>query len=130
MDPLMTIHGETFISDVLDLAGGFNIFADRTRRYPLAADVGNAVAWSAERVGSRDVRYPRVTLDEVVARQPDVVLLPDEPHPFSEEDAAIFRALPIPAAHNGRVLRVSGRELCWYSLRMTTALAEVARWLA
>jgi ABC-type Fe3+-hydroxamate transport system substrate-binding protein len=130
MDPLMTIHGETFISDVLDLAGGANVFAERTRRYPLAADLGRATPWSAERVGQRDVRYPRVTLDEVVAQQPEVVLLPDEPHPFSEEDAAVFRALPIPAARDGRVRRVDGKDLSWYSPRLTTGIARVASWLA
>lgn len=129
MDPLMTIHGETFISDVLDLAGGANVFADRTRRYPLAADLGLAPAWEAERVGRRDVRYPRVTLDEVVARQPDVVLLPDEPHPFSEADAEVFRALPIPAARRGRVHRVDGKDLSWYSPRLVDGIARVARWL-
>lgn len=129
MDPLMTIHGDTFISDVLDLAGGVNVFADRPRRYPLAADLGRAAPWSAERVGGRDLRYPRVTLDEVVERQPEVVLLPDEPHPFSEADAAVFRALPIPAAREGRVRRVDGKALSWYSPRLITGLAEVARWL-
>jgi ABC-type Fe3+-hydroxamate transport system substrate-binding protein len=130
MDPLMTIHGDTFISDVLDLAGGANVFADRTRRYPLAADLGRATAWSAERVGGRDVRYPRVTLDEVVERQPEVVLLPDEPHPFSEADAEVFRALPIPAARDCRVRRVDGKALSWYSPRLIEGIGEVARWLA
>jgi ABC-type Fe3+-hydroxamate transport system substrate-binding protein len=32
MKPLMTINGETFISDVLHLAGAENVFADRKRR--------------------------------------------------------------------------------------------------
>lgn len=129
MDPLMTIHGDTFISDVLDLCGGHNVFADRPRRYPLAADLGRAEAWDGERVGLRDTRYPRVTLDEVVARSPEVVLLPDEPHPFTEEDAAVFRGLDIPAAWAGRVRRVDGKALCWYSPRMADALPQVAAWL-
>lgn len=129
MDPLMTIHGDTFISDVLDLCGGQNVFLDRPRRYPLAADLGRAPAWSPERVGLRDTRYPRVTLDEVVARQPDVVLLPDEPHPFSEADAEVFRGLDLPAAALGRVLRVDGKALCWYSPRLADALPQVRAWL-
>ena len=66
MDPLMTVHEATFISDSLDLVGGQNIFADRPRRYPLAADLGRAPPLPPERVGSRDTRYPRVTLDELV----------------------------------------------------------------
>lgn len=129
MDPLMTIRGDTFISDVLDLAGGANVFADRTRRYPLAADLGVAPPWSAEKTGTRDVRYPRVTLDEVVERAPDVVLLPDEPHPFSDDDAAVFLALDIPAARTHRVHRIPGRDLSWYSPRLLEGLGRVRRWL-
>ena len=118
-DPLMTIHGETYISDALDLAGALNVFADRTRRYPLAADLGVAKPLSVEKIVGRDVRYPRVTLEEVIARAPEVVLLPDEPHPFTEEEAIAFRALPIPAskphgAHADRVVRLPGKDLCWY----------------
>ncbi len=40
MKPLMTVNGDTFISDMLDLCGASNVFADRERRYPLAADLG------------------------------------------------------------------------------------------
>src|SRR6202044_2720392 len=98
MAPLMTVHADTFISDMLDLCGAANVFADRVRRYPLAADLRGAAPLSPEKVGDRDVRYPRVTLDEVVARAPELVLLPDEPHPFTEADAAVFRSLAIPAA--------------------------------
>jgi len=72
MEPLMTIHGATFISDMLDLVGAQNVFADRERRYPLAADLGKAKPLSPERVGDRDVRYPRVTMDEVNARAPEL----------------------------------------------------------
>lgn len=113
MDPLMTIHGDTFLSDALDLAGLQNVFADRERRYPLAADLGRAPAAPPAKVGERDTRYPRVTLDEVVARAPEVVLLPDEPHAFDDRDAAVFRALDIPAARSGRVVPCSGRDLSW-----------------
>lgn len=122
MDPLMTVHEATFISDTLDLVGGQNIFADRPRRYPLAADLGKATPLPPERVGSRDTRYPRVTLEEVVARQPEVVLLPNEPHEFSEKDAAVFRGLDIPAAKTGRVLFCDGKDLMWYGARSIEGL--------
>jgi ABC-type Fe3+-hydroxamate transport system substrate-binding protein len=110
MDPLMTIHGATFISDMLDLCGAQNVFADRERRYPLAADVG---ARAPIDPGQRDVRYPRVTRDEVVSRAPQIVILPDEPHPFSEADAGVFREL-LP---NALVHRTDGKDLCWYGAR-------------
>jgi ABC-type Fe3+-hydroxamate transport system substrate-binding protein len=125
MDPLMTVHGDTFISDVLALAGAENVFADRERRYPLAADLGAAAPLPAERVGDRDVRYPRVTMDEVVARQPEIILLPDEPHPFSEADAAVFRALDVPAARRGQVVLCDGKDLMWYGARSVEGLARL-----
>jgi ABC-type Fe3+-hydroxamate transport system substrate-binding protein len=125
MDPLMTIHGATFISDVLTLVGADNVFAQRERRYPLAADVAGAPPLSAERVAGRDVRYPRVTLDEVVTAQPELVLLSDEPHPFSEADAAVFRGLDIPAAKSGNVVFCDGKDLMWYGARSTEGLGRL-----
>ena len=109
MDPLMTINGQTFVSDALRLAGADNVFADRQRMYPLAAERGQAVPRPA---GTRDTRYPRVSMDEVRERAPRIVLLPDEPHPFSEEDAAVFRAALPEAAH--RIVRCGGRDFTWY----------------
>ena len=125
MDPLMTIHGATFISDMLDLVGAQNVFADRERRYPLAADLGKARPLPPEKVGARDVRYPRVTMDEVNARAPELVLLPDEPHPFSEADADVFRAQPTPAAERGAVVRMNGKDLCWYGARSVEGIPRM-----
>jgi ABC-type Fe3+-hydroxamate transport system substrate-binding protein len=108
MDPLMTINGQTYMNDAIRLGGGDNVFADRQRMYPLAADHGQAVPRPA---GTRDTRYPRVTMEEVVERKPAIVLLPDEPYPFSEEDARAFReSLPLPT----RVVRCGGRDFSWY----------------
>lgn len=118
MKPLMTLNGDTFISDMLSLAGAENVFADRERKYPLAADLGRGV--SIDAIG-RDTRYPRVTEREVAARDPDVVILPDEPHPFSAEDAAVFRAL-LPRA---KVVHTSGKDLCWYGARSIEGLPRV-----
>lgn len=125
MDPLMTIHGATFISDMLDLVGAQNVFADRERRYPLAADLGKRAPLPPERVGDRDVRYPRVTMDEVNARAPELVLLPDEPHPFSDADADVFRAQPTPAAARGSVRKISGKDLCWYGARSVEGIPRL-----
>ncbi|WP_437276754.1 helical backbone metal receptor [Sorangium sp. So ce375] len=125
MDPLMTVHGDTFVSDMLDLVGAQNVFEDRPRRYPLAADLGKAPPLPPERVQGRDLRYPRVTLDEVIARAPELVLLPDEPHAFSDADAAIFRSLDIPAARRGHVIRCDGKDLMWYGARAIEGLSRL-----
>jgi hypothetical protein len=46
-----------------------------------------------------------------VRSAPEIVLLPDEPHPFSQADAEVFRrALPAGA----RVVRCGGRDVSWY----------------
>lgn len=120
MDPLMTINGQTFISDALRLAGCVNVFADRERRFPLAADLGEAIP---TRAGSRDTRYPRITQAEVVERKPEVVLLPDEPHPFSSADAEVFRKL-LPAA---KVVFCGGRDLSWYGAQSIEALPRLRK---
>lgn len=118
MKPLMTLNGDTFISDVLALSGAENVFADRERKYPLAADLGRGI--SIDAVG-RDTRYPRVTEQEVVERNPEIVLLPDEPHPFTEADANVFREL-LPKA---KVVHTSGKDLCWYGARTVEGLPRV-----
>jgi ABC-type Fe3+-hydroxamate transport system substrate-binding protein len=122
MDPLMTIHEDTLISDVLRLAGAANVFADRPRRYPLAADLGRGPEASPDQVAGRDTRYPRISEQELVERSPDLVILPDEPHAFSAEDEAHFRALLPKAA----IVRVDGKDFSWYGARSLEGLARAA----
>lgn len=123
MDPLMTLNADTYGSDVLAHVGIENVFGDRLRLYPLAADLGKSAPQDA---AGRDVRYPRITLAEVLARTPEVVLLPDEPHAFSSEDEAVIaRALPgVP------IVRVSGKDLFWYGAWTIDAVDRLARQLA
>jgi ABC-type Fe3+-hydroxamate transport system substrate-binding protein len=104
MDPLMTFNADTFGADVLALAGVANVFGDRLRLYPLAADLGKAAPRDA---AGRDERYPRITLDEVRARKPDLVVLPDEPHAFTDADREVLAPL-------GRLVDVNGKDLFWY----------------
>jgi len=110
---------------MLDLAGAENIFRDRERRYPLAADLGVSQPLSAEKTAGRDVRYPRVTMDEVNLRAPDLVLLPSEPHPFSDADAEVFRVQPTLAAKRGAIVQTDGKDLCWYGARSVDGLPRL-----
>jgi ABC-type Fe3+-hydroxamate transport system substrate-binding protein len=123
MDPVMTINGDTFGSDVLAHAGIANAFGDRLRLYPLAADLGKTMPQDA---AGRDVRYPRVTFDEVRARKPALVILPDEPHAFTAADEARIQG-ELPGA---RIIRVSGKDLFWYGAWTIDALARLADQLA
>ncbi|MBN8634957.1 MAG: ABC transporter substrate-binding protein [Anaerolineae bacterium] len=123
-DPLMTFNADTFAHDVLRVCGGTNVFADRERLYPLAADLGQAEPLSADdpRAAGRDTRYPRVTLAEVEAAQPDVILLPSEPFAFNASHIPVFAALDIPAARNQNIRLVDGSLLTWHGTRLARAL--------
>lgn len=123
VDPWMTFDGRTFASDLLELCGGVNVFADRPRRYPLAADLGRRPPLAASRVGDRDTRYPRVTLEEVLGRAPELALLPDEPYAFGPSEAAALVGAGIPAE---RVRFVSGKDLFWYGGWMLEGLPRLA----
>lgn len=101
-DPWMAVGGDTYASDLIERCGGLNVFAD-----------------------ARDRRYPIVTLDEVAAAAPDVVLLPDEPYAFGEIDAIAVRALDIPAAHAGRVHLIDGTWVSWYGSRIAKAVGAL-----
>jgi ABC-type Fe3+-hydroxamate transport system substrate-binding protein len=119
MDPLMTMNGDTFGSDVLARVGIENVFGDRSRLYPLAADLGKAAPQDA---AGRDERYPRLSREELRARNPELIILPDEPHAFSAEDEASLReTLP-----NARVVRVSGKDLFWYGAWTIDGLPRLA----
>jgi ABC-type Fe3+-hydroxamate transport system substrate-binding protein len=127
-DPWMTFDDGVYASDVLRLCGAHNVFAGRSRRYPLAADLGDATAWTAERVQQRDTRYPRIRLEEVVERGACAVLLPDEPYAFGEDDAQMLGNLrsprPLP------VQLVDGKDLFWYGTQLARALGRLPEQIA
>lgn len=99
--PYMSVGLDTYVHDVLEVCGGENICGGSTR-------------------------YPVVDLEEVERLEPEVVLLPDEPYPFSAEDLAQFYALDVPAAREDRIHLVDGKLLTWYGPRMASSLAQLA----
>lgn len=125
----MTINEDTYVHDLLRVCGGENIFANRERRYPLAADLGEGPVPSPDT--GQDTRYPRVTPAEIAERAPEVILLPSEPYRFTEADVAALEALPdLPAVRNKRVHLLDGSLLTWHGIRLARALAELPAILA
>ena len=120
----MTFNQGTYVHDLLATCGAANVFADRDRRYPLEADVGQAAA--EERAG-RDTRYPRVSFQEVIDRAPELILLPSEPYAFGEDDALrLAQSLRgAPAADRGRIRPIDGSLLTWHGTRLGRALVEL-----
>ena len=129
-DPYMTINHDTYIHAVMAACGGDNVFADRRRRFPLAADLGRQPEADDQRGEGRDRRYPRVTLEEMAAHRPEVILLPDEPYPFSEVDLADFAPFAaVPAVRDARVHLIDGKIVSWYGPRIGQSLRALSRLL-
>jgi ABC-type hemin transport system substrate-binding protein len=120
----MTFNRDTYAHDVLQRCGGENVFIGRSRLYPLEADLGEG---QAEDPGGRDTRYPRVTPEEVAKAEPEVILIPDEPFAFSDDDELRLRAVlaETPAVRENRVQRIDGSLLTWHGTRLARALAEI-----
>jgi ABC-type Fe3+-hydroxamate transport system substrate-binding protein len=89
-DPWMVVGAGTFTGDVAARLGLDNVY------------------------GGGAGRYPRVSLDDVAARRPDVIVLPDEPYRFTAADGPEM----FPAQ---RVALVQGRSLTWYGPSLATA---------
>jgi ABC-type Fe3+-hydroxamate transport system substrate-binding protein len=96
-DPWMVVGQDTFTSDLASRLGLENVFADQEPE-----------------------RYPHVEVADIIARRPDVVILPDEPYEFSAADG--------PESFSGMdVALVSGRDLTWYGPSLVAARPRLTR---
>ena len=120
----MTFNQDTYCNDILKVVGGDNIFAERQRHYPLSADLGIAVP---ELAGERDVRYPRVTVDEILKADPEIMLLPSEPFEFTATNQEKLESLleRTQAAQGRKIFRVDGTLVTWPGTRLAHALREL-----
>jgi ABC-type Fe3+-hydroxamate transport system substrate-binding protein len=92
--PWRTMNGATYGSSVLEHLGISNVFADEP------------------------TRYPETTLEAAAAFEPDVVLAPSEPYPFTER----FRS---ELEHVAPVVFVDGQDLFWWGARTAAALRRL-----
>lgn len=100
-NPWMTVSGDTYVSDLLALSGGVNVF------------------------GEEKERYPSTTPEEALARGATVHFFPTEPFPFKEvKHGAEVENLFGKAA---RRLFVPGDDLCWHGVRTLDGLRAVRR---
>ena len=115
----MTFNHDTYAHDVLACCGGENVFAQRQRRYPLQADLGLSPEEPAD---DRDV-----AVEEIIEKQPQLILLPDEPYPFEaltiNEVKELFSETP--AVQQDRVYLVEGALLTWHGTYLAQALARL-----
>jgi len=90
-DPIMTVNADTFVSSLLELPGGRNVFADLPDR------------------------YPTIDADLITSADPDLVLLSSEPFPFATSHAQeLARLTGLPPE---RFVLVDGELLSWHGSR-------------
>jgi ABC-type Fe3+-hydroxamate transport system substrate-binding protein len=95
----MTINADTYIHDLLAVCGAANVFGDSP------------------------ARYPTITLDEVAARRPEVIVLPDEPFRFRRAHVEDFSPYTdVPAVRARRIYLVDGKPFSWHGPRVVEAL--------
>lgn len=87
--PLMTIGGDTFISDVMHQGGLQNVFGEQTR-------------------------YPKITTDDIINSGCSLVLLSTEPYPFKEKHIAEMQQ-QLPGI---KIILADGEMFSWYGSRM------------
>jgi ABC-type Fe3+-hydroxamate transport system substrate-binding protein len=93
-DPWMVVGSATFTGDIAARLGLDNVYAGHQER------------------------YPHVSLPELSARDPELIMLPDEPYPFSADDG--------PEMFPGRrVALVEGRSLTWYGPSLIDARSKL-----
>jgi ABC-type hemin transport system substrate-binding protein len=88
-DPWMVVGNDTFTGDLLRRLGWHNVFEDSPGR------------------------YPHVSVADIEAARPDVVLLPDEPYVFTASDGPEAFSLPTEL--------ISGRLITWYGPSLVEA---------
>lgn len=98
--PLMVIGGGSYFTELVDIAGGRNAFADDPRP------------------------SPQVSFEEVLRRNPDHVLAGDSAAAAATRGDARWRTLP--AVRDGRVLVVDGELLARPSVRLGEAAVHLA----
>jgi len=94
-DPWMVVGSATFTGDIAARLGLQNVYGDDPER------------------------YPHVSLADLDARRPDLIVLPDEPYRFGAGDGP--EMFP-----RRRVALVDGRSLTWYGPSLVTARARLA----
>lgn len=99
-EPWMVVGGDTYAHDLLTRCGGENL----------------ALHFEG--------RYPRATLEDFLACNPDVIFLPDEPYVFTKKDLDAFIPFTtVPAVQSSHIHLCDGKLLTWYGPRMIEAIA-------
>lgn len=91
-NPFMTIGADTFINSMLSKAGFENVFEN-------------------------EKRYPEITLQNIIDKQTEILILSSEPYPFKEKNKKeLENYLP-----GIKIILADGEMFSWYGSRMMNA---------
>lgn len=102
-DPWMVVGTQTYIGDMIEVLGGDHRLKQSTDR------------------------YFKMDPTDVAALNPDIMLFPDEPYAFTEDDLQFWRDNfeDIPAVRDNRLRICDGQDLCWFGARIPRALRNL-----
>ncbi|MEN9964863.1 MAG: hypothetical protein RL582_1958 [Bacteroidota bacterium] len=92
-DPYMTIGGDTYIHEMMNLAGIENVF-------------------------EKEIRYPEISDLAEVMKNAELILLSSEPYPFSEKHVNQLKKL----FPDKKILLVDGEMFSWYGPRLLESI--------
>jgi len=91
--PYMAAGEKTFITEMLQECGFTNVFANHSER------------------------YPEITIQNLIAENPDFIFLSSEPYPFKEKHIEELK-IHLP---NAKIILVDGEMFSWYGSRLLYA---------
>ncbi len=94
--PWMTAGGDTYIHSVME-------------------------HWKLQNVFSDQNRYPKITLDQIHAKRPELVLLSSEPFPFKEKHIQEIAAV----CKTANIMLINGEWFSWYGSRMLPSFKKL-----
>lgn len=101
-NPYMSINHDTYCDAICRFFGFDNVVADRTER------------------------YPTLSIDEIRAEMPEIVLFPDEPFPFRQKHIGQFARefSDLPAVQNKKLISLDGTYVTWHGYGTLRCLRE------
>jgi iron complex transport system substrate-binding protein len=105
LKPIMTVNKNTFHNDLIRLAGGINMTADEP------------------------VTYPRISIEEVIRKRPDIIIISsmERGGEFEKAREEWMKWKSIPAVKNNRVYLIDSDLIDRPSQRIIDGLEEMAR---
>ncbi len=96
--PYMSVGSKSFINELIEIAGGKNIFADAKEAYPIVSE------------------------EQIVARSPEAIIIPDNLSESPEQIKKRSGWKEIPAVKNGRIFPLDADLISRPSPRITEAI--------